>query len=178
LKLFSDDLSDFELYKQVDDTFYVEVFAECLQWMMQSEEGGTSLAHGTAFTDVNTMDDSEAIMNVAQRLQPQSGVQLSSEEKYAIVISALPTYSFRPLEKQNGEPDEEYMLRTQCQICLCDYDEGDQVRALPCMHAFHAACTESWLRVRLQCPNCLADMVQLLSNPHEPTSDSPVAAAP
>ena len=178
LKLFSDDLSDFELYKQVDDTFYVEVFAECLQWMMQSEGGGTSLAHGTAFTDVNTMDDSEAIMNVAQRLQPQSGVQLSSEEKYAIVISALPTYSFRPLEKQNGEPDEEYMLRTQCQICLCDYDEGDQVRALPCMHAFHAACTESWLRVRLQCPNCLADMVQLLSNPHEPTSDSPVAAAP
>jgi hypothetical protein len=173
LKLFSDDLSDFELFQTVDSNFFVEVFAECLQWMMQSEGGGTSLAHGTNLTDGNTMDDSEAILNVASRLQPQSGVQLSMEEKYTIVISALPTYAFRPLEKQNGESDEEYTLRTQCEICLCDYEEGDQLRALPCMHAFHASCTENWLRVRLQCPNCLADMVQLLSNPAESPSDSP-----
>ena len=179
LKLYRDDLSDFELFREVDPTFFVEIFAECLQWMVQSEGGGTSIAHGTAtFTEVNTMDDSEAIHNVAQRLQPQSGVQLSPEEKYAIVLSALPTYGFRPLDRHHGETDDEYTLRTQCQICLGDYEEGDQVRALPCMHAFHAPCAESWLRVRLHCPNCLADMVQLLANPTEPPSGqvSPVSA--
>ena len=164
LKLLKDDLSDLELYKDISDpSFFVEVFAECLQWM--SEGGGTSLAPGTNFTGNNTMDDSEAILNVAHRLRPQSGVELSMEEKCAIILSALPTYPYKPLERFTGESDEEFTLRTQCQICLCDYEEGDGVRVLPCVHAFHAACTESWLRVRLQCPNCLADMVQLLSNP-------------
>ena len=164
LKLYKEDLSDLELYKPLDDPdFFLEIFAECLQWM--SETGGTSLAHGTQNTDNNTMDDSEAILNVAQRLQPQSGVQLSMEEKCAIVLSALPTYPHKPLARLEGESDDDFTLRTQCQICLCDYEDGDQVRALPCMHAFHAACTESWLRIRLQCPNCLADMVQLLSSP-------------
>ena len=174
LKLLDDDFSNLEMYKEINDpSFFIEVFAECLQWMGQSETGGTSIAHGTAFTENNTMNDSEAILNVAHRLQPQSGVQLTKEEKYSIVLSALPTFNYRPLERQVGESDEEYILRTQCQICLGDYKEGDQVRALPCMHAFHASCTEDWLHVRLQCPNCLADMVLLLSSPAEtiaPTS--------
>jgi hypothetical protein len=164
LKLLRDDLCDLELFKEIsDESFFLEIFAECVQWM--SEGGGTSMAQGTNFTGVNTMDDSEAILNVASRLQPQSGVELTMEEKFAIIMSALPTYPYKPLERQSGESDEEFVLRTQCQICLCDYDEGDDVRALPCMHAFHAACTESWLRVRIQCPNCLADLVQLLSHP-------------
>jgi hypothetical protein len=175
LKLLKEDLCDLELYKEINDPqFFVEIFAECLQWM--SEGGGTSLAPGTAFTDNNTMDDSDAILNVANRLRPQAGVELSMEEKCAIILSALPTYPYKPLERQNGESDDEFMLRTQCQICLCDYEEGDDVRALPCMHAFHSACTESWLRVRLQCPNCLADMVQLLSNPSGGLGNSPVSS--
>ena len=164
LKLLKEDLSHLELYRDIsDETFFVEVFAECLQWM--SEGGGTSLAPGTNLTGNHTMDDSDAIMNVASRLRPHSGVELSMEEKCAIILSALPTYPYKPLGRQAGETDDEFTLRTQCQICLCDYEEGDDVRVLPCMHAFHAVCTESWLRVRLQCPNCLADMLQLLSNP-------------
>lgn len=175
LKLLDHDFSNLEMFVEVNAAlFFVEVFAECLQWMGgHSEAEGTSLAHGTAFTENNTMNDSEAMLNVAHRLQPQSGVQLTKEEKYSIVLSALPYYNYRPLERQKGESDEEYVLRTQCQICLCDYKDGDHVRALPCMHAFHAACTEDWLHVRLQCPNCLADMVLLLSNPTDsipPTS--------
>jgi len=175
LKLLDHDFSSLEMYREVNEaSFFVEVFAECLQWMAQSETGGTSVvAHGTAFTENNTMNDSEAILNVAHRLQPQSGVQLTMEEKYSIVLSALPTFNYRPLERQKEESDEEFVLRTQCQICLGDYKEGDHVRALPCMHAFHASCTEDWLHVRLQCPNCLADMVLLLSNPSDaipPTS--------
>ena len=167
LKLYRDEMNENELFSDsCPESFFFEVFAECLQWMGQSETGGTSVAHGTLYTEGNnTMDDSEAILNVAHRLRPQSGVALSNEEKYAIVLSALPTYAFRHLTKEGGESEEEYVLRTQCQICLCDYDEGEQVRVLPCMHAFHGACTESWLHVRLQCPNCSADIAELLANP-------------
>lgn len=165
LKLYRDELNENELFLDgLGEEFFFEIFAECLQWM--SETGGTSVAQGTLYTDGNnTMDDSEAILNVAHRLQPQSGVALSNEEKYAIVLSALPSYAFRVLSQEPDESDEEYTLRSQCQICLCDYEDGEQVRVLPCMHAFHGACAESWLHVRLQCPNCSADIAELLTNP-------------
>jgi hypothetical protein len=163
LKLYRDDLNEMELFiESLPERFFFEVFAECLQWLASSETGGTSVVagHGTQYT----ADDSERMRTVASRLQPQSGVQLSNEEKCAIILTALPSYPFRPMEKQEGESDDDFTLRTQCQVCLGDYEEGEEVRALPCMHVFHAACVESWLHVRIQCPNCCADIADLLAD--------------
>ena len=39
-----------------------------------------------------------------------------------------------------------------CSICLGEYEEGDEMMALPdCSHVFHADCMSSWLRVRHTC---------------------------
>jgi hypothetical protein len=168
LKLLRDDLSEYELYVEANDTFFFEVFAECLQWLGQSDASGTSLV-GHPPTQY-TAADSDRTRTVASRLNPQSGVQLTNEEKCAIILSALPSYAFKPLEKQQGESDDEYTLRTQCQICLGDYEEGEEVRALPCMHVFHAPCVESWLHVRVQCPNCCAEIADLLADPGDVNS--------
>ena len=168
LKLYRDDLSEYELYVDANDTFFFEVFAECLQWIGQSDAGGTSLA-GQAATQY-TAADSDRTRTVASRLHPSSGIQLSNEEKCAIILTALPSYPFKPLEKQDGETDDEFTLRTQCQICLGDYEEGEEVRALPCMHVFHAPCVESWLHVRVQCPTCCAEIADLLTDPAEDNS--------
>lgn len=35
----------------------------------------------------------------------------------------------------------------RCQICFGDYDDGDQLRMLPCFHDYHVACIDRWLRV-------------------------------
>ena len=43
-----------------------------------------------------------------------------------------------------------------CVICLVDYDAEDELSNLPCSHAFHTACTESWLAVNPSCPVCRA----------------------
>lgn len=168
LKLYRDDLSEYELYVEASDTFFFEVFAECLQWLGQSDASGTSLA-GHAATQY-TAGDSDRTRTVASRLHPQSGIQLSNEEKCAIILPALPSYPFKPLEKQEGETDDEFTLRTQCQICLGDYEEGEEVRALPCMHVFHAPCVESWLHVRVQCPTCCAEIADLLADPPDENS--------
>lgn len=39
--------------------------------------------------------------------------------------------------------------RVQCSICLCDYEDGDNVRLLLCRHSFHVSCLEPWLKVCL-----------------------------
>ena len=44
--------------------------------------------------------------------------------------------------------------KERCTVCLCDYEVGDQQRALPCMHTFHADCVDEWLCNNSQCPQC------------------------
>jgi hypothetical protein len=41
-----------------------------------------------------------------------------------------------------------------CSICLAEYESGEQVRTLPCLHCFHAQCVDSWLRQQRTCPVC------------------------
>merc|ERR1719282_1017999 len=43
-----------------------------------------------------------------------------------------------------------------CAICLEDYNEGDEVRFLPCtdLHHFHVECVDQWLKKKKCCPLC------------------------
>lgn len=53
-------------------------------------------------------------------------------------------------------PDEE---DPQCSICLSSYEDGQEVRVLPCegKHHFHKDCCDSWLTVNATCPICRYD---------------------
>ena len=41
-----------------------------------------------------------------------------------------------------------------CRICLVEYENGDQIRILPCNHEFHKDCIDSWLVKNSSCPAC------------------------
>jgi hypothetical protein len=45
-----------------------------------------------------------------------------------------------------------------CSICLCDFEHGDELRALPCLHKYHRACIDDWLGRSSVCPNCNGDV--------------------
>ncbi|GAQ77739.1 hypothetical protein KFL_000030180 [Klebsormidium nitens] len=53
---------------------------------------------------------------------------------------------------RNGESTEG--RDTSCAICLVDYEEGALLRPLPCGHAFHTACIDTWLKKDPSCPLC------------------------
>lgn len=47
-----------------------------------------------------------------------------------------------------------------CAICLGEFEEGDQLRRLPCQHQqFHAACVDHWLSKAGRCPLCVSDVI-------------------
>jgi hypothetical protein len=44
-----------------------------------------------------------------------------------------------------------------CPVCLSDFADGEAVSVLPaCMHYYHPACIDEWLRARTTCPLCRA----------------------
>ncbi|XP_004511598.1 E3 ubiquitin-protein ligase At1g12760 isoform X2 [Cicer arietinum] len=53
-----------------------------------------------------------------------------------------------PIEHVLAEEDAE------CCICLCSYDDGVELRELPCGHHFHCACVDKWLYINATCPLC------------------------
>nr|ALO18837.1 ubiquitin [Lilium davidii var. unicolor] len=90
-------------------------------------------------------------------------------------IRQLPKYKFRRIcdtEKVCGEvsrsssgimtecgsdPPIEHFLSAEdaeCCICLCAYDDGADLRELPCGHHFHCACIDKWLYINATCPLC------------------------
>ncbi|XP_066342370.1 E3 ubiquitin-protein ligase EL5-like [Miscanthus floridulus] len=47
-----------------------------------------------------------------------------------------------------------------CGVCLAELADGEAIRVLPaCMHLFHAACVNEWLRGHDTCPLCRAPLV-------------------
>lgn len=44
--------------------------------------------------------------------------------------------------------------QVSCSICLDILKTGIMVKALSCSHIFHSSCINSWLKEKLECPNC------------------------
>jgi hypothetical protein len=46
----------------------------------------------------------------------------------------------------------------QCSVCLCDVEDGEEVRVLPCLHRYHLGCIDRWLGEHRTCPVCKWDI--------------------
>jgi len=42
-----------------------------------------------------------------------------------------------------------------CLICQMDFEEGQEIRGLPCMHFYHKDCVDIWLSKKKTCPKCI-----------------------
>eukprot|EP01018_Ginkgo_biloba_P012597 Gb_08354 [translate_table: standard] len=104
-------------------------------------------------------------------------------------ISLLPKYKFRCIggsEKINGEKSGPFggiMSLTcggessserdlspedaECCICLSAYEDGIELRELPCSHHFHCACIDKWLRINATCPLCKYNIIKSSNNARE-----------
>ena len=68
-------------------------------------------------------------------------------------VAALPTRRYVP--REGAVPAD-----ATCSICLADFEARDELRALPCSHAFHCGCIDQWLKTSRQCPCCRRELTQ------------------
>jgi len=55
--------------------------------------------------------------------------------------------------KSMGDDEEPH-----CSICLCEYEEKDDLVCLPCGHVYHGDCIASWCSNHQRCPLCNLDL--------------------
>ncbi|CAE8585321.1 unnamed protein product, partial [Polarella glacialis] len=48
----------------------------------------------------------------------------------------------------------------KCMVCLEQFQAGDSLRILPCLHRYHRDCVVRWLSENRRCPICKHDITQ------------------
>jgi len=77
--------------------------------------------------------------------RPMTGNNSSSSSSSS--SSSLPSaIEQRQRSQSNVTPD--------CAICLEAFNEGDEIKTLPCFHSFHAPEIDQWLHTNERCPIC------------------------
>ena len=61
-------------------------------------------------------------------------------------------------EAAGGAPFSSAEASARCAVCLENYEAGETVRHLPCLHTYHMACVDKWLEYSVECPVCRVDL--------------------
>lgn len=96
-----------------------------------------------------------------------TGGALSRVGLDAAAVASLPVTLYR------RPPDGEGADAAQCPICLGEFEEGEEVKALPpCGHRFHPECVDAWLRSQPTCPLCRGELLADTTNKTDAGSEA------
>jgi len=99
------------------------------------------------------------------RLSPQKSRSGAPEvPAQSPVGTALGEGSSLGVERDRNDVIPASMGRDTCPICIMDFEEGDDLRVLPCegKHRFHQSCVDPWLlELSSSCPICREDFLAL-----------------
>jgi hypothetical protein len=62
------------------------------------------------------------------------------------ILKFLPVWEVRENKKHDNN--------NSCVVCLCEFQIGDIISALPCCHVFHTECIKNWFENENTCPIC------------------------
>ena len=75
----------------------------------------------------------------------------------------VPQFNKQEKECESACDQLESRISTACSICLCDYEDQEELRRLPCDHYFHKECVDEWLKLKRTCPLCKRDITESIS---------------
>lgn len=139
----------------------------CLQWMYPQASNSRSPrgARGAEGAARRRLRFGEARSSSSDRPQVSSSSvrrRLSADSAVAGGLSParLDLYSFTHNYSRVVGVDSlgEDRDSSSCVICLTEFQLGDRVRRLACIHLFHLSCVDNWLRGNRCCPVCRVDV--------------------
>lgn len=77
--------------------------------------------------------------------------------KFCLLKNAAWLWNMKPCSSSwhcDEHPPLFCLMFQECCICLCPYEDGTEVHALPCSHHFHSTCIVKWLKMNATCPLC------------------------
>eukprot|EP01135_Chromosphaera_perkinsii_P009619 Nk52_evm69s1810 gene=Nk52_evmTU69s1810 len=66
-----------------------------------------------------------------------------------------------PMNEDSGDTNSDNSSESEgsdCLICRSEFDEGDPLKVLPCLHKYHSYCIDPWLYIKGKCPVCLFEV--------------------
>lgn len=104
--------------------------------------------------------------------QRRSADQLTEEEQVKIA-QRIGLIQYLPQSTWDNSLVESKKIR-ECCICMIDFEQGEPIRYLPCMHYYHADCIDDWLMRSFTCPSCMepVDGALLSSYGHSHTDET------
>ncbi|XP_048229452.1 E3 ubiquitin-protein ligase RNF167-like [Ricinus communis] len=98
------------------------------------------------------MDEVQIAMWQAQILQRISNGNIDSDELQQPDIHEARNHGLKSVVVVDGDGEI-------CGICLEEMEQGDETKAMDCMHRFHPSCIAQWLkREKNTCPLCRHQM--------------------
>ena len=149
------------LARAVIDTFPIVKFNRLedeARHAKDAESRGTELTNWEVVDIPKSSSESDGFEKKAAREKPLPN-QATTEEGNAddqpqrTVLRRNGTQASR----QNPDVTPQTIGRETCPICIVDFEEGDDLRVLPCegKHRFHQACVDPWLlELSSSCPLC------------------------
>ncbi|TCD65332.1 hypothetical protein EIP91_002770 [Steccherinum ochraceum] len=128
------------------------------------EDVGVLPMHGGPGQRRTSQDNASASSQSRQSpITPSTQPEASSSQLPSPVTSPTPRPRRAPSQStqpNGGDIVPDSIGRETCPICIVDFEEGDDLRVLPCegKHRFHQECVDQWLlELSSSCPICRQD---------------------
>jgi len=101
----------------------------------------------------------------------------AAQEAGSSAVSSSSSHGALGRVSESATPTTEEEVCLSCMVCLCDFEDRQECRRLPCRHAFHRKCVDEWLRRSPVCPVCKAEPIEGASSQAQANAAAAAAAA-
>ena len=125
-----------------------------LQAAMAEEEPREELEHDDEEGMLSSELSYETLLQLGERIGDVKTERWTMRAKKE--IEKLPLKIFN---KDMTEGKDENDSCVKCLVCQFPFEDGEQIRILPCQHYFHDSCVDQWLMNKDHCPYCRQSIV-------------------
>lgn len=156
------------LTRAILDTFPIVKFdrAAADEHSKDLEQQTAELTHWEV-VDTPKVEDSDDVTRMSEETMTELGEADQIDEQNRASVPDEPVHVVAQLRATStAVPDVSPAAigRETCPICIVDFEEGDDLRVLPCegKHRFHQECVDQWLlELSSSCPICREDFYAL-----------------